>query len=112
MEGFDPFGLAIFWFGFGFSAGVVSVLSLRVLGVWVSAVASGVQLPLSRLVGMRLRRCPVQLIVDAHIALSKRGHTVSFDVVEVAYLGHRSNIRDEQDLVSLVEGVLAKGEEA
>ncbi len=105
MEGFE-------WFGIGFFVGVVSLLVLRVFGVWVSAIASGVQLPLGRLVGMRLRRCPVRLLVDAHIALAKRGHSVNLDVVEMVYLAHRSNVRHEQDLVSLVEGVLAEGESA
>ena len=105
---------AVFGIGFGLGAvvGVGLLLIVRVFRPWLGAVSSGVRLPLGVLVGMRLRRSPVQLLVDAHVALAKRGHNVEMGVIEQVYLAHRSNIQHEQDLVTRVQDTITGGEAA
>ena len=88
------------WFVAGFVVGVATIAILR---PWLRGVMAGVSLPLGYVVGMSFRGSPAKLLVDAHVALAKRGHPVGFDQVEAAYLAHRSNVRSEQDLVTIVQ---------
>lgn len=98
-------------FGMGFlSGGFVVFVFLAILRPWFYAIASGARIPAAHVIGMRLRREPVDLILDAHVALEKRGEGVDLSVVEAAYLAHRSNVKNEQDLVSFVQETVASGE--
>ena len=56
------------------------------LGVYVRALMSGARVALWSLVGMKLRRVPPALIVDARIRLFKAGLNVSTDALEAHYL--------------------------
>jgi uncharacterized protein YqfA (UPF0365 family) len=89
-----------------------ALLFLRILTVWLQAITSGVALPLGYLMGMRFRGSPAKLVVEAQIALAKRGRPTTIDLVEAVYLGNRSRVRNEQDLVALVEAAPSDGEAA
>lgn len=62
------------------------IIFLNFLGVWIRALMSGAKVPLASLIGMKLRRIPCQLIVDARIRLVKSGIALSTDELEAHYL--------------------------
>ncbi len=71
----------------------VGVITLSFLGiflfflrVWLRALTSGNAVPLTRLVGMKLRRVPPGPIVDCHIRASQAGLEVTLDQLERHYL--------------------------
>lgn len=65
---------------------VVIGLFLHFLGVWIRALMSGARVSLWSLIGMKLRRVPPSLIVDARIRMLKAGLTLSTDELEAHYL--------------------------
>jgi uncharacterized protein YqfA (UPF0365 family) len=91
--------------------GAFALLFLRIPTVWLQAITSGVALPILYLIGMRFRGSPATLVVEAHVALAKRGRPTTNDVVEAVYLANRSRVRNEQDPVALVEAALPEGGE-
>lgn len=56
------------------------------VGLWISAWAAGVKVPIWTLVGMRLRRVPPHRIVMPLIKAEKAGMDVSIDKLEAHYL--------------------------
>ena len=56
------------------------------LGVWVRALMSGARVSIWSLVGMKLRRIPPTLIVDARIQSTKAGLNLTTDQLEAHYL--------------------------
>lgn len=80
MESFIPliaFGVIILFF----------VISYYVpLGLWVSAIASGVSVGLGDLIGMRLRRVSPREIIDPAIMAKKAGINVGLSDLESHYL--------------------------
>ena len=59
---------------------------LHFLGVWIRALMSGAKVPLGNLIGMRLRRVPPSLIVDARIRLVKAGLSLETDPLEAHFM--------------------------
>jgi uncharacterized protein YqfA (UPF0365 family) len=70
------------------------------LNVWVRALMSGARVSLGSLVGMKLRRVPPSLIVDARIRLVKAGLSLSTDVIEAHYLAGGNVINVVQGLIA------------
>jgi len=60
------------------------------MGLWISAMASGVHVSIARLVGMRLRRIPPRRIIEPQIQAIKAGLDVTGDKLETHYMagGH------------------------
>ncbi|MBN1557714.1 MAG: flotillin-like FloA family protein, partial [Lentisphaerae bacterium] len=56
------------------------------LGVWIRALMSGARVSILSLVGMKLRRVPPALIVDARIRLIKAGLNLDTDQMEAHFL--------------------------
>lgn len=56
------------------------------LGLWITAIFSGVPVGIGALIGMRLRKVPPQVIVNAMISATKAGLTVNRDALEAHYL--------------------------
>lgn len=56
------------------------------LGLWITAIFSGVPVGIGALIGMRLRKVPPQIIVNAMISATKAGLTVDRDALEAHYL--------------------------
>jgi uncharacterized protein YqfA (UPF0365 family) len=70
------------------------------LGVWVRALMSGARVAIWSLVGMKLRRIPPVLIVDARIRLIKAGLTLTTDELEAHYLAGG-------DIINVVNALIA-----
>jgi uncharacterized protein YqfA (UPF0365 family) len=62
---------------------------------------SGLQLPLFHLVGMRLRRTPPGLLVEAGIMLKHQGQTVDMVELERLYLANRDQVFSARDLINV-----------
>lgn len=76
---------------------------LSFLKLWVRAQTSGVPIHMLRIIGMTLRGNPAQLLIDAHILLSKEGVGSSLDETEYLYIRNRNRIRLPEELVRLVK---------
>ncbi len=73
--------------------GVIAVLALILVivllnffGVWLRAKIADAPVPFSKLIGMRLRKVPVGLIVDSRITAVKAGIPMESDLLEAHYL--------------------------
>ncbi len=73
---------------------------LHFLGVWIRALMSGAKVSLGQLIGMKLRRVPPALIVDARIRLVKAGLSLETDPLEAHYLAGG-------DVISVVNALIA-----
>ncbi len=65
---------------------VFFVILANFFGVWLRAKLAGAPVGFSRLIGMRLRRVPVGLIVDSRITALKAGLDLDSDSLEAHYL--------------------------
>ncbi len=66
--------------------GLIILFSIVPIGLWVQAWASGVRVPLSKLIGMRLRRITPSRIIYPLINATKAGIPVELDKLESHYL--------------------------
>jgi len=87
--------------------GIVAAVALLILftvfvpiPLWISAVTAGVKVSIFSLVGMRLRRVPPQVIVDAMIQSHKAGIFISSDTLEAHYLAGGNVMRVVNALVA------------
>jgi uncharacterized protein YqfA (UPF0365 family) len=62
------------------------IVIINFFGVWLRAKLAGAPVGFSRLIGMRLRRVPVGLIVDSRVTAVKAGIDISTDALEAHYL--------------------------
>ena len=79
----------IFGSGFVFVlaiAGIAIFLNFVPLGLWISAIAAGVNVGIFNLIGMRLRRVPASQIVLPLIKANKAGLDVNVNQLEAHYL--------------------------
>jgi len=76
------------------------IIFLNFLGVWIRALMSGARVTLGSLVGMKLRRVPPSLIVDARIRLVKAGLDLATDPLEAHYLAGG-------DVINVVNALIA-----
>jgi len=76
------------------------IIFLHFLGVWIRALMSGAKVTLGQLIGMKLRRVPPALIVDARIRLIKAGLSLETDPLEAHYLAGG-------DVISVVNALIA-----
>lgn len=74
---------------------------------WRHANFAAVRVRWPMVLGMRLRGTPAVLVIDATVALAKRGKKVSPATVEAVYLTNRARVVDSADLVAAVEHDLA-----
>jgi len=65
---------------------LVVVLSFIPLGLWISALAAGVRVPIFNLIGMRLRRVPPARILSPLIKANKAGLNLVSDQLEAHFL--------------------------
>jgi uncharacterized protein YqfA (UPF0365 family) len=73
---------------------------LYFLKVWVRALMSGARVSLFNLVGMKLRKVPPTLIVDARIRAVKAGLHIDTDAMEAHYLAGGNIINVVQALIA------------
>lgn len=103
------------WFNIFVSAVLLLLLFLLFASSffpWVRCYVSGAPLTVIDIIGMRFRRSPVRLLVDAHIALKHQGNPTSITVIEACYMAHKHQIHDLNSLMQLLpkyqEGVESK----
>ena len=74
-------------FGIILVTGLVLVLILAsFFGIWLRAKIADAPVPFSKLIGMRLRKVPVGMIVDSRITSVKAGIPLESDLLEAHYL--------------------------
>lgn len=75
---------------------IVVFLSFVPLGLWISAISSGVKINISTLIGMRLRRVNPHKVIRPLIKAQKAGMDVTINQLEIHYLsgGHVGNVID------------------
>jgi uncharacterized protein YqfA (UPF0365 family) len=81
---------------------VVMVLFLSFIRIWIKAITSGVPISLIRIIGMKLRGNPTELLIDAHIILTKQQSSATLDETEYTYMENRNRVRSSDDLIRLV----------
>jgi uncharacterized protein YqfA (UPF0365 family) len=69
---------------------------------WLRSFMNGVPVPIVNIVAMRLRGTPVDMVIDALIALRHSGSSATLADVERAYAVNRGRIFTMQDLVEVV----------
>ncbi len=86
---------------------VIAAISLFILiiwlvpvGLWISALATGVKVRIRDLVGMRLRRVPPPQIVQPLIVATKAGLDLNLDELEAHFLAGG-------DVANVVEAMIA-----
>lgn len=87
---------------------LVLLLAGAVFGPWVIAKASGVNIEIPRLIGMRLRRTDPKIVVAAFVRDQKRGGQHSLDVIEAVYIAFRQDVERGGDLLELVDRETAR----
>jgi len=65
---------------------IIVILMANFFGVWLRAKIADAPVPFSKLIGMRLRRVPVGLVVDSRITAVKAGIPLETDPLEAHYL--------------------------
>ncbi|MDK2887998.1 MAG: hypothetical protein PWP72_876, partial [Thermoanaerobacter sp.] len=83
---FSLLGLSTIIFLLLLLIGITVVFSFIPVGLWISALASGVKIGIITLVGMRLRRVPPAKIVGPLIKADKAGLNVTVNQLEAHYL--------------------------
>jgi len=86
--------------GFSIATVVIVIIFLFVflyfvpIGLWITAVFSGVRISIPGLIGMRIRKVPPGIIVNAMISAFKAGLPLNRDEMEAHYLagGHVQNV--------------------
>lgn len=89
-------------------APVVFVVSIAFIwfwfvSAWQRAFLHGAKVSLIEIVMTRLRKNPVNLIVDAYISLLHSGFKTKYSTVEQQYIIHKPKIISSDDLVMLVK---------
>ena len=87
--------------------GFMIFLSFVPLGLWFTALFSGVHIGLFNLVGMRLRRVPPKLIVRQLITARKAGLKITTDDLETHYLAAGGNRAAEDHVVQVVNAMVS-----
>jgi uncharacterized protein YqfA (UPF0365 family) len=70
------------------------------IGLWISAIAAKVKLPLSKLIGMRLRKVPPFVVGKAIISATKAGLNMNTDLLETHYLAGGNVIKVTNALIA------------
>lgn len=65
---------------------VAAIILLNFFGIWLRAMLAGAPVSFAQLIGMRLRRVPIGLIVDSRITAVKAGLPIDTNLLEAHYL--------------------------
>ncbi len=84
----------------GIASLVVIGIFMHFLGVWIRALMSGAKVSLWSLIGMKLRRIPPAMIVDARISMIKAGLQITTDELEAHVLAGG-------DILNVVKALIA-----
>ena len=79
---------------------VIGLFFLQVLFQWIKALHSNVNVSYSRLVSMRLRKVPVQTIIEAYVLGRSEGFPIELDLLEAHYLAGGNVLRTVQAVIA------------
>ena len=79
---------------------VIGLFFLQVLFQWIKALHSNVNVSYSRLVSMRLRKVPVQTIIEAYVLGRNEGYPIELDLLEAHYLAGGNVLRTVQAVIA------------
>lgn len=88
---------------------ILGFVFIYFFGVWIRAFSSGARVSIVSLVGMRLRRVPPTLIVDARIRLVKAGLELNTNELEAHYLAGGDVINVVQSLIAADKAQITLG---
>ena len=83
---------------------IISIGLLQALIQWVRALHSNVNVSYFRLIGMRLRKVPIQTIIDAHVLSRSEGLPVELDLLEAHYLAGGNVLHTVQTVIDAKQG--------
>ena len=78
---------------------VIGLFFLQVLFQWIKALHSNVNVSYSRLVSMRLRKVPVQTIIEAYVLGRSEGFPIELDLLEAHYLAGGNVLHTVQTVI-------------
>lgn len=78
-------------------------LAIWIVKPWLRSFLSGGKIALFQIVGMRLRRSPVDMLIDAYITFVQRGEPIRMNVIESHYIAHQNRIHSTNDLIDSLE---------
>ena len=79
---------------------IISMGLLQVLFQWIKALHSNVEVSYFRLLGMRLRRVPIQTIIEASVLGRSEGCPIELDQLEAHYLAGGNVLRTVQAVIA------------
>lgn len=83
-----------------FIIAILATLIIVPINLWFTALISGAKISMGRLVGMRLRKIKVAMIVDAYITAKKAGLDIDIVTLETHYLAKGDVLRVVKALIS------------
>lgn len=91
----------MWWIALVVIAIIVIVLAFLVpINIWFRALVSGAPVSIGRLIGMKLRKIKVAMIVDAYITAKKAGLDVDIETLETHYMAKGDVIKVVNALIS------------
>ena len=81
-------------------AAVIAFFALVPLGLWFRALVSGASVSMAKLVGMRLRKIKIGMIVDAYITGKKAGLNINITELETHYMAKGDVLKVVNALIS------------
>ncbi|MEZ6192555.1 MAG: flotillin-like FloA family protein [Phycisphaerales bacterium] len=89
----------------GYVAGLATIILFWIVGYilspWARAFTSGAAVSVATIVGMRLRRTPAHLLIDAYVRLVKKDLKPRMEELELLYITNREKVHTAADLVDL-----------
>ena len=79
---------------------VIVVLALVPIKVWFRALISGAHISMSRLIGMKLRKINIGMIVEAYVSAKKAGITIDINELETHYMAGGDVVKVVNALIS------------
>ncbi len=82
---------------------IISIISmglLQVLFQWIKALHSNVEVSYFRLVSMKLRKVPIQTIIEASVLGRSEGYPIELDMLEAHYLAGGNVLRTVQAVIA------------
>ena len=79
---------------------VIGLFCLQVLFQWIKTLHSNVEVSYFRLLGMRLRKVPIQTIIDACVLGRSEGYPIELDLLEAHYLAGGNVLRTVQAVIA------------
>lgn len=82
---------------------IISIISmglLQVLFQWIKALHSNVEVSYFRLVSMKLRKVPIQTIIEASVLGRSESYPIELDLLEAHYLAGGNVLRTVQAVIA------------